>query len=224
MKSSGVNIWTLIAHLSIASPCQSPAADDGWAVWSKPASGWPTWGTLRGLPALWMYTGFCRFLPIIISQEHLSLSGMLLNSYLGSHHLMSQLLWHPFPGHWQTQSCPDGVLIHDAAADIIPSSHTLLSFCSSSSFFSLLYQTSKRSSLSRTLPPYCSFYSDQKVNSHTQIGHSPCRHWSLANFSMRCLCSVSEPHLRICEKVSVKLQYHFVAAPQCSLQKYLLIK
>lgn len=137
---------------------------------------------------------------------------------------MSQLLRHPFPGHWQTQSCPDGVLIHNAAAGIIPSSHTLLSFCSSSSSFSLLYQTSNRSSLSRTLPPYCSFHSDQKVNSHTRIGHSPCCHWSLASFSMRCLCSVSEPHRHICEKASAKLQYRFFAAPQNSLQKYLFIK
>lgn len=81
---------------------------------------------VRDLPVVWMYQRFCRFLPINISQmqpvslSYLSLPVLLLNSYLGSHRLMSQLLQHPFPGHWQTHSCPDGVLIHNAAAEIIP--------------------------------------------------------------------------------------------------------
>lgn len=116
---------------------------------------------VRALPAVWRYQRFCRFLPINISQRHPSLPVLLLNSYLGSHHLMSQLLQHPFPGHWQTHSCPDSVLIHNAAAaKIIPQPNFLFTHLAGS--FSFSYQTINWPSLSRTLPLYCSFYSASK--------------------------------------------------------------
>jgi len=35
------------------------------------------------------------------------------------------------------------------------------------------------------------FIQHQKVNLHTRIVHSPCFHSSLANFAIRCLCSIS---------------------------------
>lgn len=121
-------------HLRIASPHQSPASP--LLLMAELSGANLLQAKMHPEPCLLCGCTFCRFLPIIVSQAHLSLSALLLNSYLGSHQLMSQLLQHPFSVHWQIQSCPDGILIHKAAAEIIPQSHTSLSFCSSSNSFS----------------------------------------------------------------------------------------
>lgn len=157
---------------------------------------------VRALPVVWMYRRFCRFLPINISQMHLSLPVLLLNSYLGSHRPMSQLLQHHFPDHWQTHSCPDGVLIHDAAADTIPQPGFLFTHLPGS--FSFSYQ---RTGLhfQGLFHLIAHFIQHPKVNSHTWTVHSSCFYSSLANFavSLETLC-------HICEKVSVE---HYFVAP-----------
>lgn len=156
------------------------------------------------LPPVWRYQRFCRFLPINVSQRHPSLPVLLLNSYLGTHHLMSQLLQHPFCGHWQTHSCPDGVLIHNAAAKIIPQPGFLFTHLAGS--FSFSYQTINWPSLSRTLPLYCSFYSASKG----QLSHLNSPQFLLLLITCQ-LCSL----LRLChifEKVYVK--HYFVVASQ----------
>lgn len=185
----------IIARLSRASPQQSPRHHTFlccfWLLKGNFFRLIPTScsAAVRALPAVRMHQRFSRFCPINTSQMHLSLPVLLLNSYLGSHHLMSQLLQHPFPGHWQTHSCPDGVLIHNAAAEIIPQPGFLFTHLPGSSSFS--YQTINWPSLSRTLPPYCSFI---KVNSHTWTVHSSCFYSSLANFvvSLETLCHICE--------------------------------
>lgn len=151
---------------------------------------------VRALPVVWMYQRFCRFLPINISQTHLSLPVLLLNSYLGSHRLMSQLLQHPFPDHWQTHSCPDGVLIHNAAAEITP--HPGFLFTHFPGSFSFLYQATGLH-FQGLFHLIAHFIQHPKVNSHTWTVHSSCFYSSLANFvvSLETLC-------HICEKVSVK--------------------
>lgn len=204
----------ITAHLSTASPHQSPCHHTFphcfWFLSCLEGNFFRLMPTscstaVRALPAVWMYHRFYRFLPINISQTHLSLPVLLLNSYLGSHRFTSQLLQHPFPGHWQTHSCPDGVLIHNAAAEIIPQPGFLFTHLPGS--FSLLYQTINWSSLSRTLPPYCSFYSVSK----SQLSHLNSPQFLLLLITCQ-LCSVSWNSLSHLSKVSVK--HYFVAAPQ----------
>lgn len=109
---------------------------------------------------------------------------------------MSQLLQHPFCGHWQTHSCPDGVLIHNAAAKIIPQPGFLFTHLAGS--FSFSYQTINWPSLSRTLPLYCSFYSASKG----QLSHLNSPQFLLLLITCQ-LCSLLRL-CHICEKDSLK--------------------
>lgn len=117
---------------------------------------------------------------------------MLLNSYLGFHHLTSQLLQNPFPDHWQAQLCPDGVLIHDATVEIISPSHIWL-------LFLLIFLAPFPWNIKQPngLPfqglfnLIAHFVQHQEVNLHSCTVHSPCFHFPLVDCADRCLCSVS---------------------------------
>lgn len=211
----------MTALLSTPSPHQSPChhvtVSVSWAIQSEPSAGW----SIGNLPAPQTYLAFCIVLPINISQMHLSLPAMLLYTYLGSYHLMSQLLQHPFSWSLTNSVLPWWCIDPQCCCrDHSVASHFLFAHLPSS--FSLSYQ-SPGLHFQGPLHLIAHFIRHQNVSLHTWTVHSPCFQSSLDSFAIRCLRSVSWDSAHLWESIW-RTVILFCCSPWTSFQKYLLVK